>query len=87
MQVLTDLSADQFNRVMLCDHRLGRAQPDQGCAYCHNIDNMADDGLYTKKVARRMLQMTRHINKDWKAHVAVDRRHLLHLPSRPAGSG
>ena len=32
---------------------------------------MADDGLYTKRVARRMLQMTRHINKDWKAHVGA----------------
>ena len=31
---------------------------------------MADDGLYTKMVARRMLQMTRHINTDWKQHVA-----------------
>ena len=30
---------------------------------------MSDDGLYAKKVARRMLQMTRHINQDWKAHV------------------
>jgi len=44
--------------------------PEQGCAYCHNGDNLADDGLYTKIVARRMLQMTRHINKDWKEHVA-----------------
>ncbi len=85
VQVLTDLSADQFNRVMLAmPHWV--APPDQGCTYCHNADNMADDGLYTKRVARVMLQMTRHINKDWQAHVGADRRHLLHLPSRPAGS-
>jgi photosynthetic reaction center cytochrome c subunit len=45
--------------------------PDEGCAYCHNVENMADDSLYTKKVARRMLEMTRHINKDWKDHVAA----------------
>ena len=48
---------------------MGRAA-DQGCAYCHNTDNLSDDGIYAKKVARRMLQMTRHINTDWKAHVA-----------------
>ena len=27
---------------------------------------MADDSLYQKKVARRMLQMTQHINESWK---------------------
>ena len=69
VQVLTDLSADQFNRVML-----GLAAwvgGEQGCATCHNPENMADDSLYTKKVARRMLQMTRHINADWQPHVGV----------------
>ncbi len=30
---------------------------------------MASDELYTKRVARRMLQMTMHINSDWKDHV------------------
>jgi len=68
VQVLTDLSADQFNRVML-GLAAWVAPPDQGCNYCHNPDNLADDGLYTKRVARRMLTMTRHINKDWQAHV------------------
>ena len=70
VQVLTDLSADQFNRLML-GLSAWVAPPEQGCAYCHNTDNMADDSLYTKKVARRMLQMTRHINKDWQAHVGA----------------
>ena len=32
---------------------------------------MADDRLYTKRVARVMLKMTRHINKDWQAHVGT----------------
>jgi photosynthetic reaction center cytochrome c subunit len=68
VQVLTDLSADQFNRVMLSITEW--VAPQQGCGYCHNVENLADDGLYTKIVARRMLQMTRHINTDWKAHVA-----------------
>ena len=44
--------------------------PEQGCAYCHNLENLADDSLYPKVVARRMLQMTQHINADWKTHVA-----------------
>jgi photosynthetic reaction center cytochrome c subunit len=68
VQVLNDLSADQFNRVMLSITEW--VAPQQGCGYCHNVENLADDGLYTKIVARRMLQMTRHINVDWKAHVA-----------------
>jgi photosynthetic reaction center cytochrome c subunit len=70
VQVLTDLSADQFNRVML-GLAAWVAPEDQGCNYCHNPDNMADDSLYTKKVARVMLKMTRHINKDWQAHVGA----------------
>ena len=44
--------------------------PQQGCAYCHNNENLASDELYTKVVARRMIQMVRHINADWKQHVA-----------------
>ena len=44
--------------------------PTQGCAYCHGASgNFASDDLYTKRVARRMLQMTRHVNVDWKDHV------------------
>jgi photosynthetic reaction center cytochrome c subunit len=41
-----------------------------GCVYCHNPANFADDSKYTKVVARRMLQMTQHINADWQQHVA-----------------
>jgi photosynthetic reaction center cytochrome c subunit len=43
---------------------------DGGCVYCHNPANLADDGKYTKVVARRMLQMTQYINTEWKPHVA-----------------
>lgn len=68
VQVLTDLSVEQFNRVML-GMAAWVAPEDQGCAYCHNVNNMADDSLYTKKVARLMVKMTRHINQDYKAHV------------------
>jgi photosynthetic reaction center cytochrome c subunit len=68
VKVLTDLSTEQFNRVMIAVTEW--VAPEQGCAYCHNVENLADDGLYTKIVARRMLQMTRYINTDWKPHVA-----------------
>jgi photosynthetic reaction center cytochrome c subunit len=73
VQVLTDLSADQFNRVMLAitEWVAPKDGPQAGCAYCHNVENMADDSPYTKKVARRMLQMTRYINKDWRNHGPV----------------
>jgi len=43
--------------------------PDGGCLYCHVEGNFVDDTKYTKRVARRMLQMTRRINTEWKAHV------------------
>ncbi len=68
VQVLTDLSADQFNRLMLAITEW--VSPEQGCAYCHNVENMADDSVYAKKVARQMLLMTRAINVNWKPHVA-----------------
>jgi photosynthetic reaction center cytochrome c subunit len=69
VKVLNDLSADQFNRLMLAITEW--VSPQQGCAYCHNVENLADDAPYTKVVARRMLQMTRHLNQDWKPHVAA----------------
>jgi photosynthetic reaction center cytochrome c subunit len=34
-----------------------------------DLNNMQSDELYTKVVARRMLQMTMRINADWKPHV------------------
>ena len=85
VQVLKDLSADQFNRVMLA-MAAWVAPPDQGCAYCHNIDKMSDDSLYTKQVARRMLEMTRHINRGLEGPCRGNGRDLLHLPSWTTGS-
>jgi photosynthetic reaction center cytochrome c subunit len=69
VQVLTDLNVAQFTRVMLAITQWV-APPDQSCNYCHGA-NMASDDRYTKVVARRMLQMTRHINADWKDHVGA----------------
>ncbi len=67
VQVLGDLSDDQFNRLMTAITEW--VSPDQGCAYCHNEENYADDGIYTKIVSRRMLQMTQNINANWSDHV------------------
>jgi photosynthetic reaction center cytochrome c subunit len=69
VKVLGDLSVAEFTRTMLAI--TAWVAPEQGCGYCHNTQNLADDGLYTKVVARRMIQMTKHINTDWKPHVAA----------------
>lgn len=66
VKVLTDLSTDEFNRLMVAITQW--VSPDQGCAYCHT-DDLADDGVYTKIVSRRMIAMTRDINKEWTSHV------------------
>jgi len=69
VQVLKDLSVPELTRTMVA--MTAWVAPDQGCAYCHAAgEDLSSDSLYTKVVARRMLQMTRHINADWKAHVA-----------------
>lgn len=68
VQVLKDESVGNFTRLMASITTW--VAPVQGCAYCHNVQNMADDTLYTKRVARRMIQMVQHINGDWKSHVA-----------------
>lgn len=68
VQVLGDVSAGEFTRLMV--NMTTWVAPEQGCAACHNVADMAEDTLYTKVVARRMLQMVRHINADWTSHVA-----------------
>jgi photosynthetic reaction center cytochrome c subunit len=68
LQVLGDISEDQLVRLMASITEW--VAPEQGCAYCHNVDNMADRSKYTHQVATRMLQMTRTINGNWKQHVA-----------------
>jgi photosynthetic reaction center cytochrome c subunit len=68
VQVLGDLSDDQFNQFMASI--TAWVSPEQGCNYCHNPENMASDEIYQKVVARRMIQMTQAINVDHKAHVA-----------------
>jgi photosynthetic reaction center cytochrome c subunit len=68
VQLLGDLSIGQFGRIMQA--MTDWVAPNQGCAYCHNTENMASDEVYTKVVARRMLSMVRTINVDWSSHVA-----------------
>jgi photosynthetic reaction center cytochrome c subunit len=68
VQVLGNLSDDQFTQFMASITEW--VAPVQGCVYCHNEENLASDEVYTKVVARRMIQMTQHINEDWQAHVA-----------------
>ncbi len=68
VKVLGDLSAGEFTQIMV--DMTAWVAPQQGCTYCHVAANFADDSLYTKVVSRRMLQMTQHINADWKTHVA-----------------
>ena len=45
--------------------------PEQSCNYCHNPENLAEDSLYTKVVARRMIQMVQYINSNWQTHVGT----------------
>ncbi len=67
VKVLGNLSVAEFSRNMAAI--TAWVAPQEGCAYCHNVQNFADEGKYTKVVARRMLQMTQHLNADWKPHV------------------
>ncbi len=69
VQVLNDLSVAEFTRVMVAI-TAWVAPPEQSCNYCHAPgEDLSSDKLYTKVVARRMLQMNRHVNNDWKTHV------------------
>jgi photosynthetic reaction center cytochrome c subunit len=68
VKVLGDVDVGEFTRLMASITTW--VAPKQGCAYCHDNNNMAADTLYTKVVARRMIQMVRHINGDWTSHVA-----------------
>ncbi len=70
VQVLGDLTEDNFNRVMNAITQW--VAPEQGCAYCHgdvDVEQYGNDDLYTKVVARRMIQMTQNINENWGGHV------------------
>lgn len=68
VQVLGDLTEVEFLRVMT--GITAWVSPEQGCTYCHaEGEELSSDSLYTKVVARKMIQMTRAINVDWNSHV------------------
>ena len=69
VQVLKDLDSNELIRLM--SDMTNWIAPQQGCSYCHaEGEELSSDKLYTKVVARRMLEMVRHINSDWKNHVS-----------------
>ena len=75
VQVLGDLTEDNFNRVMLAMTQW--IAPDEGCTYCHgdvDIEEYGSDDLYTKVVSRRMIQMTQNINENWDGHVNANKQ-------------
>jgi len=67
VQVLGDLSVQEFTRLMQAITQW--VAPEEGCAYCHQADDLAADQPYTKVVSRHMLKMTRHINDNLGEHV------------------
>jgi photosynthetic reaction center cytochrome c subunit len=71
VQVLTDVDPGEVTRTMLAMTAwvAPKTGPRAGCAYCHTLSNLASDSIYAKVVARRMLQMVRHVNSDWTSHV------------------
>lgn len=69
VQVLGQLDVASFNRLMAAI--TSWVAPQQGCAYCHELNNFASDALYTKVVSRRMIEMTQYINAEWDSHVAA----------------
>ena len=69
IQVLKDVDANEFLRLMAAMTQW--VAPQTGCSFCHSMANMADDSVYTKTIARRMLQMTMATNAQWSSHVAA----------------
>ncbi len=75
VQVLGDLTEDNFNRLM--NAITNWVAPEQGCAYCHgdvDVEEYGNDDLYTKVVARNMIQMTQAINEGWDGHVNANKQ-------------
>jgi len=67
VQVLGHLSTARFTRLMTAITTW--VSPEQGCAYCHNTENMASDEVYAKNVTRHMFRQTWYLNENWQSHV------------------
>ncbi len=64
IDALGNLRQAEFTRFMNAITKW--VSPEQGCAYCHELSKgFAYDDVYTKKVSRRMIQMTMALNSDW----------------------
>jgi photosynthetic reaction center cytochrome c subunit len=68
VQVLGELTVAEFNRLMVA--LTNWVAGDKGCYYCHVNEGFEYDGIYTKVVSRKMIQMTQDTNANWKDHVA-----------------
>lgn len=74
VQVLNDISVAELNRTMIAFTNWVAGTGN--CAYCHNLRDLSADTtetgapIYTKLVARRMIQMNRQINGQYSQHVA-----------------
>jgi photosynthetic reaction center cytochrome c subunit len=68
VKLLGDLGVADFTRLMLSITQW--VAPVEGCNYCHNPQDLADDSKYTKVVARKMIEMNWKVNSGWKNHVA-----------------
>jgi len=69
VKVLTGTNAAQFMRLQQAMSQWVAGS--QGCAFCHAGNDYASDAKPAKRVARLMLQMTRHINAAWRDHVST----------------
>ncbi len=67
VQVLGHLTVPEFTRLMTAMTQW--VAPEDGCNYCHVVEDLASDDIYTKVVSRRMIQMNQAINGAWSAHV------------------
>lgn len=67
VQVLANVSREEFDYFMAAITQW--VAPEEGCNYCHNPANMASDEVYTKLVARSMIQMNQTVNTSWSSHV------------------
>ncbi|MEO3471025.1 photosynthetic reaction center cytochrome PufC [Roseomonas sp. CAU 1739] len=65
--LLGHLSIEQFGRIMQAMTEW--VSPEAGCNGCHVEGDFASNANYRKQVARRMIEMVRHVNSGWASHV------------------
>ena len=84
VQVLGDVGVGEFTRLMASITTW--VAPTQGCAYCHDVSNMALRlGLHKSRGSADAADGPAHQHR-LEGPRRRDRRNLLHLPPRPAGA-